>query len=441
MSLDLLLRAHVRTGRDRRARAASPPRSTPWPPAASTTTSAAASPATRSTSVWLVPHFEKMLYDHALLTRLYLHAWQVTGEARYRQVLAETIDYVLRDLRQPAAASPRPRTPTARARRASSTSGPREQVREVLGDDADAAAAWWGVGPGGNFEGATILNRMHARGELARPPEIEAARQALFGRPCAAGAARPRRQGPHRVERPDDRHAGRGRRGHRRARPGWPTPSRRPSSCSTSSAATTAAGCARGRPTAAPATSPSPPTTPPWSTRSPGWPRPPARPAGSTRPAPTADALLDLFWDEARRLLHDRPRRRGARRPPQGPDGQRHPGGQQPRRVGPPPPGRPHRRRPLPPGRRPTCSSCSARWPRSTPPPSPTSWPPPRWTPWALTEVAVAGDAPDLVAVVQRAYRPNAVLAWGEPYPSPLWEGRRRRAAPTCAGTTPAGPR
>src|SRR4029077_14171674 len=50
---------------------------------------------------WMVPHFEKMLYDNAQLARLYLHAWLVTGEARFRQVLAETIGYVLRDLRHP----------------------------------------------------------------------------------------------------------------------------------------------------------------------------------------------------------------------------------------------------------------------------------------------------------------------------------------------------
>src|SRR5690606_38507836 len=50
---------------------------------------------------WLVPHFEKMLYDQALLTRTYLHAWQVTGHDRYRQVVDETIGYVLRDLRHP----------------------------------------------------------------------------------------------------------------------------------------------------------------------------------------------------------------------------------------------------------------------------------------------------------------------------------------------------
>ena len=69
-----------------------------------------------------------MLYDQALLVPVYLHAWQVTGEARYRQVLEETVGYVLRDLRHPDggfysaedADSPR-------ARRAASTSGPRRR--------------------------------------------------------------------------------------------------------------------------------------------------------------------------------------------------------------------------------------------------------------------------------------------------------------------------
>jgi uncharacterized protein YyaL (SSP411 family) len=50
-------------------------------------------------SRWLVPHFEKMLYDNALLASAYLHAWVVTGEERYRQVTTETLDYVLRELR------------------------------------------------------------------------------------------------------------------------------------------------------------------------------------------------------------------------------------------------------------------------------------------------------------------------------------------------------
>jgi hypothetical protein len=48
---------------------------------------------------WLVPHFEKMLYDNALLVPAYLHGWLVTGEARYRDVVEQTVEYALRDLR------------------------------------------------------------------------------------------------------------------------------------------------------------------------------------------------------------------------------------------------------------------------------------------------------------------------------------------------------
>jgi hypothetical protein len=50
---------------------------------------------------WLVPHFEKMLYDNALLASTYLHAWVVTGDERYRQVAEETLDYVVRELALP----------------------------------------------------------------------------------------------------------------------------------------------------------------------------------------------------------------------------------------------------------------------------------------------------------------------------------------------------
>jgi Highly conserved protein containing a thioredoxin domain len=48
---------------------------------------------------WLVPHFEKMLYDNALLVPAYLHAWVLTGESGYRSIVEETIDYALRELR------------------------------------------------------------------------------------------------------------------------------------------------------------------------------------------------------------------------------------------------------------------------------------------------------------------------------------------------------
>ncbi len=134
---------------------------------------------------WLVPHFEKMLYDQALLARIYLHAWQVTGEARWAQVVSETIDYVLRDLRHPIggffsaedADSPDEHGQLHEGRFATWTPA---EIRAVLGEElAGAAMAWWGVTDEGNFEGRTVLHRP-ARGDLLRPPDIERARQLLF---------------------------------------------------------------------------------------------------------------------------------------------------------------------------------------------------------------------------------------------------------------------
>src|SRR5680860_756402 len=80
---------------------------------------------------WLVPHFEKMLYDNALLSRGYLHAYLVTGEETYRRVAGEVLDYVLREMADPGGRSPRPSPDRhagspgrgGRYRRASSRSG------------------------------------------------------------------------------------------------------------------------------------------------------------------------------------------------------------------------------------------------------------------------------------------------------------------------------
>ena len=132
-------------------------------------------------SEWLVPHFEKMLYDNALLIRLYTHGWQLTGESRFRQVLDETIAYVLRDLRQPGGGTSSAEDADSEGEEGKFYVWTDTEVREVLGEQADVARHWYGFRPGGNFEhGATIPNRMHARGELARPPDVEEARQALF---------------------------------------------------------------------------------------------------------------------------------------------------------------------------------------------------------------------------------------------------------------------
>ena len=51
---------------------------------------------------WLVPHFEKMLYDNALLARVYLHAFQVTGNPLYGAIVEETLDFVVREMREDA---------------------------------------------------------------------------------------------------------------------------------------------------------------------------------------------------------------------------------------------------------------------------------------------------------------------------------------------------
>jgi uncharacterized protein len=138
-------------------------------------------------AVWLVPHFEKMLYDQALLVRAYLHGWRALGHERYRQVLDETVGYVLRDLRHPEGAFFSAEDADSEGEEGRFYVWTPDQVVAALDGDrdlADEVMAFYGVTPGGNFEGRTILNRIHARGggavDLARPPRIEEARARLF---------------------------------------------------------------------------------------------------------------------------------------------------------------------------------------------------------------------------------------------------------------------
>lgn len=130
---------------------------------------------------WMVPHFEKMLYDQALLAKVYLHAWQVTGAPHYRQVLDETIAYVLRDLRHPGGGFYSAEDADSEGEEGRFYVWRPEQIRDAIADPAlaEAAIEWYGVSPQGNFEGSNILHRP-IRGELARSPEIESARQLLL---------------------------------------------------------------------------------------------------------------------------------------------------------------------------------------------------------------------------------------------------------------------
>ena len=156
---------------------------------------------------WMVPHFEKMLYDQALLARTYLHAWQQLGEARWRQVLDETVTYVLRDLRQPEGGFSSAEDADSEGEEGRFYVWRVEEIEDVLGSDLAAKAIeWYGVTKSGNFEGSNILHRP-VRGDLERPPEIEEARRRLFEARRASRPARPRRQGADRVERLDARRA------------------------------------------------------------------------------------------------------------------------------------------------------------------------------------------------------------------------------------------
>ena len=130
---------------------------------------------------WLVPHFEKMLYDNALLARTYLHGWRVLGHDRWRQVATETIEYVLRDLRHPDGGFFSAEDADSEGVEGTFYVWSLEELRSVCGDDAAMAEAWYGVTAGGNFEGSNILHRP-VRGDLERPAAVERARQALFAR-------------------------------------------------------------------------------------------------------------------------------------------------------------------------------------------------------------------------------------------------------------------
>jgi uncharacterized protein YyaL (SSP411 family) len=129
---------------------------------------------------WLVPHFEKMLYDQAQLARVYLHAWQLTGDARWRQVLGEIVAYVLRDLRLPAGGLASAEDADSEGSEGRFYLWNLAEITDVLGPElARVAIDWWGVTEEGNFEGSSILRRP-LEGELARPPAVERARIRLF---------------------------------------------------------------------------------------------------------------------------------------------------------------------------------------------------------------------------------------------------------------------
>jgi uncharacterized protein YyaL (SSP411 family) len=107
---------------------------------------------------WLVPHFEKMLYDNALLARAYLHAWQLTRNERFLRVCRETLDWVLREMRAPEGGFYSALDADSEAEEGRFYVWTSDEVRELLGEDAEAVIPYWGLDAEPNFEQANVLH-------------------------------------------------------------------------------------------------------------------------------------------------------------------------------------------------------------------------------------------------------------------------------------------
>jgi hypothetical protein len=109
--------------------------------------------------IWLVPHFEKMLYDNAQLVPLYLSAYQLTGDAFFARIAGETLDYVVREMRDPGGGFYSTQDADSEGVEGKYFVWDRDEVADILGEDVAAIAAeYWDITDRGNFEGRNILH-------------------------------------------------------------------------------------------------------------------------------------------------------------------------------------------------------------------------------------------------------------------------------------------
>jgi uncharacterized protein len=126
---------------------------------------------------WLVPHFEKMLYDNAQLASLYLAGWLAFADPEYRRITEETLDYILREMTDPAGGFYSAQDADSEGHEGKFFVWTEEEIRSLLPPpDAEAALRYWGVDRGPNFEGKNIL----FVAEEPAPERIAAARRQLF---------------------------------------------------------------------------------------------------------------------------------------------------------------------------------------------------------------------------------------------------------------------
>ena len=130
-------------------------------------------------AAWQIPHFEKMLYDNALLARVYLHGWQTLGHERYRRTCEETLDWALCEMRGPEGGFYSALDADSEGEEGRFYVWMPDEIRGVLGERADAVIAYYGVDQRGNFEGRNVLHL--AGGVDADEPEgLAEMRRALY---------------------------------------------------------------------------------------------------------------------------------------------------------------------------------------------------------------------------------------------------------------------
>ncbi|HEX9387822.1 MAG TPA: thioredoxin domain-containing protein [Anaerolineales bacterium] len=108
---------------------------------------------------WRVPHFEKMLYDNAQLARVYLHAWQITKDSHFKQIVIETLDFVAREMTHPAGGFYSSLDADSEGEEGKFYVWTLEEIRDVLKEDSEFFEAAYGITPRGNWEGKTVLQR------------------------------------------------------------------------------------------------------------------------------------------------------------------------------------------------------------------------------------------------------------------------------------------
>ena len=116
---------------------------------------------------WLIPHFEKMLYDNALLSRVYLHAFQITRNPLYRRIVEETLDFVAKELRHEEGGFYSSYDADSEGEEGKFYVWQAAEIRHLLGPEADLFMNYYDVTENGNWEGKNILNIKNDPQEVA----------------------------------------------------------------------------------------------------------------------------------------------------------------------------------------------------------------------------------------------------------------------------------